>query len=105
MDMNDLIRDIVELIQNANNKIKVQLRIERLTQYRESHLQLRNQIIALIAEENIEEELRSWKGLLDVIDKAVDSAHEYLRKESKETKEKIKAPKKVHILKAVNHQT
>ena len=83
MDMDDLIRDIVELIQNAKNKIKVQLRIERLTQYRESYLQLRNQIIALIAEENIEEELRSWKGLLDVIDKAVDSAHEYLSKESK----------------------
>ena len=83
MDMDDLIRDIVELIQNVNKKIKVQLRIERLTQYRESYLQLRNQIIALIAEENIEEELRSWKGLLDVIDKAVDSAHEYLSKESK----------------------
>ena len=42
MDMDDLIRNIVELIQNANNKIKVQLRIERLTQYRESYLQLRN---------------------------------------------------------------
>ena len=88
MDMDDLIRDIVELIQNANNKIKVQLRIERLTKYRESYLQLRNQIIPLITEENIEEELRSWKGLLDVIDKAVDSAHEYLSKESKESKVK-----------------
>ena len=34
MDMDDLIRVIVELhvSQNANNKIKVQLRIERLTQ-------------------------------------------------------------------------
>jgi len=53
MDMDDLIRDIV----NANNKIKVQLRIERLNQYRESYLQLRNHIIALITEENIEEEL------------------------------------------------
>ena len=66
--MDDLIRDIVELSQNANNKIKVQLRIERLTQYRESYLQLGNHIIALVAEENIEEELLSWKGLLDVID-------------------------------------
>jgi len=79
MDMDDLIRDIVELSQNANNKIKVQLRIEKLTQYRESYLR----IIALIAEENIEEELRSCKGLLDVIDKAVDSAHESPSKESK----------------------
>ena len=50
---------------------------------RESYLQLRNQIDALIAEENIEEELRSWKGLLDVIDKAVDFAHEYLSNDSK----------------------
>ena len=31
MDMDDLIRDIAELSQNANNKIKVQIRIERLT--------------------------------------------------------------------------
>ena len=36
MDMDDLIRDIVELIQNANNKITVQLRIASLTKYRES---------------------------------------------------------------------
>ena len=63
MDIDDLIRHIVELSQNANNKIKVEVRIERLNQYRESYLQLRNQIIAFIAEENIEEELRSWKGL------------------------------------------
>ena len=37
-----------------------------------------------MAGENIEEELCSWMGLLDVIDKAVDSAYEYLSKESKE---------------------
>ena len=57
MDMDDFIREIVELNQNANNKIEVQLRVERLTLFRESYLQLRNQIIGLIAEENIEEEL------------------------------------------------
>ena len=74
MDMDHLIHDIVELSQNNNNKIKVQLRIKILTHHRESYLQLRNQIIALIAEENIEEELCSWRGLLDAIDKAVDSA-------------------------------
>ena len=83
MDMNDLIRDIVELSQTANNKIKVQIRIERLTQYREGYLQLRNELIDLIAEENIEEELHRWKGLLDAVDKAVDLAHECLNRESK----------------------
>ena len=41
---------------------------------------MRNQIIA---EKNIEEELRSWQGRLDVIDEAVDSADENLSKESK----------------------
>ena len=51
MDMNDVLGDIVELSQNVNNKIKGQLRIERLTQYREGYLQLRNRTIALIAEE------------------------------------------------------
>ena len=58
MDIDALIRDILYLSQNASNKIKVQLRIERLTVYRENYLQLRNELIALVAEDMMEEELR-----------------------------------------------
>ena len=61
MDMDDLIHGIVEL----------------------SYLQLRNQITALIAEENVEEELCSWRGLLDLMDKAINFAYENVCKESK----------------------
>ena len=38
MDMDDLINDIVKLSQNTTYKIKAQLRIERLTDHRESYL-------------------------------------------------------------------
>ena len=53
MDMDALIQDILYLSQNASNKIKVQLRIERLTEYRENYLQLRNESIALVAKDMI----------------------------------------------------
>ena len=47
------------------------------------YLQLRNKIVALIAEDMIEEELRRWGDLLPVVDKAIDVAHEYLQKDCK----------------------
>ena len=43
-------------------------------------LQLRNEIVPLIAEDMIEE-LRRWGDLLRVVDKAIDVAHEYLQKD------------------------
>lgn len=81
MDMDTLIQDILYLSQNASNKIKVQLRIERLTVYRENYLQLRNELIALVAEDMMEEELRRWGKILSEVDKAVDAAHEFLNKD------------------------
>ncbi|KAJ7378903.1 hypothetical protein OS493_019594 [Desmophyllum pertusum] len=81
-DIDALIRTISELSENWNNKVKIQIRIERLSEYRMSYLQLRNRIISLLADEEIEDELHSWRELLDMIDKAVDAAHEYLNKES-----------------------
>ena len=68
--MDGLIREISELSQSTSNKVKVKLRIERLTVDREKCLQLRNEIVALIAEDMIEEELRRWGDLLRVVDKA-----------------------------------
>ena len=43
-------------------------------------LQLRNEMVPLIAEDMIEE-LRRWGDLLRVVDKAIDVAHEYLQKD------------------------
>ena len=45
-------------------------------------LQLRNEIVPLIAEDMIEE-LRRWGDLLRVVDKAIDVGHEYLQKDCK----------------------
>lgn len=81
-DIDALIRTISELSENGNNKVKIQIRIERLSEDRMSYLQLRNRIISLLADEEIEDELHSWREFLDMIDKAVDAAHEYLNKES-----------------------
>ena len=60
IDMDGLIREISELSKSTSNKVKVKLRIERLTVHREKYLQLRNEAVALIAEDVIEEELRRW---------------------------------------------
>ena len=81
MDMDALIQHILYLSQNASNKSKVQLRIERLTVYRENYVQLRNELITLVAEDMIEEELRRWGKILSEVDKAVDAAHESLNKD------------------------
>ena len=83
IDMDGLLREISELSQSTSNKVKIKLGIERLTVHREKYLQLRNEIVALIAEDMIEEELRKWGDLLRVVDKAIDVAHEYLQKDSK----------------------
>ena len=83
MDLDALLCDISELSQGDSSKVKVQLRSERLTLYRENYIQLRNEMIVLVPDEEIEQELRSWKKLLPQIDKAVDAAYEYLSKEHK----------------------
>lgn len=81
MDMAALIQDILYISQNASFKIKVQLRIEKLTVYHESYLQLRNELIALVADDMIEEELRRWGKFLREVDKAVEAAYELLNKD------------------------
>jgi len=46
-----LIREISELSQSTSNKVKVKVRIERITVHRAKYLQLRNEIVPLIAED------------------------------------------------------
>ena len=49
--------------------------------YHESYLQLRNELIALVADDMIEEELRRWGKFLREVDKAVEAAYELLNKD------------------------
>jgi len=65
----------------GNNKVKVKIRIERLSELRVAYVQLRDRIISLLADEEIENELCFWREFLDEIDQALDVAHEYLNKE------------------------
>ena len=53
VDLDALIRDIEDISQVANNKVKVQLRIERLIPNREKYLQLRDEMIALSEDDKI----------------------------------------------------
>ena len=77
-----VIRAISELSEIENNKVKVKIRIERLSEHRVAYVQLRDRIISLLADEEIENELCCWREFLDEIDQALDAAHEYLNKES-----------------------
>ena len=76
-----MIRAISELSEIGNNKVKVKIRIERLSELRVAYVQLRDRIISLLADEEIENELCCWREFLDEIDQTLDAAHEYLNKQ------------------------
>ena len=80
-DIEAVIRAISELSEIENNKVKVKIRIERLSEHRVAYVQLRDRIISLIADEEIENELCCWREFLDEIDQTLDAAHGYLNKE------------------------
>ena len=80
-DTEAVIRAISELSEIGNNKVKVKIRIERLSELRVAYVQLRDRIISLLADEEIENELCCWREFLDEIDQALDAAHEYLNKQ------------------------
>ena len=50
-----------ELSEIENNKVKVKIRIERLSEHCVAYVQLRDRIISLLADEKIENELCCWK--------------------------------------------
>ncbi|KAL9982821.1 hypothetical protein ACROYT_G004929 [Oculina patagonica] len=81
-DTEVLICDISELSESEGNKVKMQITIERLTEFRMAYLQLRDGIISLLSDKEIDDELSCWRELLDMTDRAVDAGHEYLYKES-----------------------
>ena len=80
-DIEAVICAISELSEAENNKVKVKIRIERLSEHRGAYVQLRDRIISLLADEEIENELCCWREFLGEIDQALDAAHEYLNEE------------------------
>ena len=79
-DIEAVIRAVSELSEIENNKVKVKIRIERLSEHLVAYVQLRDRIISLLPDEEIENELCCWREFLDGIDEALDAAHEYLNK-------------------------
>ena len=80
-DIEAVIRAISELSEAENNKVRVKIRIERLSEHRRAYVQLRDRIISLLADEEIENELCCWREFLGEIEQALDAAHEYLNEE------------------------
>ena len=80
-DIEAVIHAISELSEAENNKVKVKIRIERLSEHRGAYVQLRDRIISLLADEETENELCCWREFLGEIDQALDAAHEYLNEE------------------------
>ena len=80
-DIEAVIRAISEVSEIENNKVKVKIRIERLSEHRAAYVRLRDRIISLLADEEIENELYCWREFLDGIDQVLDAAHKYLNKE------------------------
>ena len=66
-DIEAVICAISELSEAENNKVKVKIRIERLSGHRRAYVQLRDQIISLLADEEIENELCCWREFLGAV--------------------------------------
>ena len=75
-DVESLTLAVAELSKNPKNKIKMQMRLQRLNECRILCLDLREQFVSLTAEDNTE--LRNCNDLLNVIDRAIDIAQEYI---------------------------
>jgi hypothetical protein len=99
-DVESLILAIKELSESSKNKIKMQMRLQRLNECRISCLELRQQFAFLTAEEDIE--LHNCNETLNAIDEAIDIVQEYIETaicksaesvSSKETRQNLKLPK------------
>lgn len=72
---------ISELSEIENNKLKVMVRIERLSEHRVAYVQLRDRLISLLANEELENKLCCWREFLAGIDEALDAAQKCSNKE------------------------
>ena len=67
---------------SSNNVIRMENRVQKLNGYMESCSELRDEIIALIPENDIAEEAQRWIDYQRAIDNALDIAQEYISKQT-----------------------
>ena len=83
MDIDAVIQVILDTSKSSsNNVIKMENCVQKLNGYRESSSEVRDEIIALIPENEIAEEAQRWIDYQRAIDNALDIAQEYISKQS-----------------------
>ena len=81
MDIDAVIQVILETSKSPiNNAIKMENRVQKLNGYLESCSEVRDEIIALIPDDEIAEEAQKWIDYQTAIDNTLDIAQEYLSK-------------------------
>ncbi|XP_068750876.1 uncharacterized protein [Montipora capricornis] len=83
MDIDAVIRVILETSKDSsNNVVTMENRVQRLNGYMESCSEVRDEVIALISDDEIAEEAQKWIDYQQGIDNALDIAQEYISKQS-----------------------
>ena len=83
MDIDAVMQVILETSKSAsNNVVRMENRVQKLNGYMESCSEVRDEIIALISDDEIAEEAQKWIDYQLVIDNALDVAQEYISKQS-----------------------
>ena len=83
MDTDAVIQEILETSKDSsNNVIRMENRVQKLSGYMESCSEVRDEVIALISDDEIAEEAQKWNDYQRVIDYALDIAQEYISKQS-----------------------
>ena len=66
----------------SNNVVRMENRVQKLNGYMERCSEVRDEIIALISDDEIAEEAQKWIDYQQVIEDALDVAQEYISKQS-----------------------
>ncbi|PFX17050.1 hypothetical protein AWC38_SpisGene18645 [Stylophora pistillata] len=83
MDINAVIQVILETSKSpSNNIIRMENRVQKLNGYMESCSKVREEIIALISDDEVAEEAQKWIDYQRVIDNALDIAQEYISRQA-----------------------
>ena len=83
IDIDAVIQVILETSKDSsNNVVRMENRVQKLNGYMESCSEGRDEVIALISDNEIAEEAQKWIDYQRVIDNALDIAQEYISKQS-----------------------
>lgn len=83
MDINAVIQVILETSKSpSNNIIRMENRVQKLNGYMESCSEVREEIIALIPDDEVAEEAQKWIDYQRVFDTALDIAQEYISRQA-----------------------